>query len=366
MKKTEALSLPVVMYHYVNRLEGGITVSPERFDEHCRELAKQGLRGVGLAEAEAFLAHGEPLPLGSVLLTFDDGFLDNYVHALPALKRHGHKAVVFAVSSRLEAGTKPRFFLDDICGAKSACCLDIDVPVTTLGGINQRRDVFLNHAEARLIHQDGTLAVASHSRGHFGVFTGPHYTELFQPRPRFRTFYRTEMEPVFGLPDFPVKSGLAHRAFVPEPDMVDAIKRMVPQDFEEALNFFKNKNAVAGLEKLIKGYAGRMGRYESAEERTARMEREIAGGKQELEALLNAPVKSLCWPWGQCCDEARDIALQAGFTVLFTTKEGVNPPGRPLAVHRFKGKDQSGEWLASRVKLYARPLLGALYARMRI
>ncbi|MDL2207110.1 polysaccharide deacetylase family protein [Desulfovibrio sp. OttesenSCG-928-M16] len=366
MKKTGTQSLPVVMYHYVNRLAGSITISPERFDEHCRVLAQQGLRGVGLEEAEAFLIHGEPLPEGSVLLSFDDGFLDNYVHALPALKRHGHKAVIFAVSSRLEKGDTPRLPLEQVLEGRAACRLEVDVPVATLAGINQRRDVFLNHAEARLIHEEGTLAVASHSRGHYGVFIGPDYKDVFRPRPCYRTFYRTEIEPVFGLPDFTVKAGLAHRAFVPNPDLVDAVKKLVPQDYEAAVNFFANQHSRAELDLLLHGFAGRMGDYETETERSERIHREIVGGKQELEAILGQKVKSLCWPWGRYDAAARDCALEAGFELLFTTKEGANPPGKPLAVHRFKGKNQAGAWLANRVRLYSRPLLGTLYARIRL
>ena len=55
MKSNAAKSLPVVMYHYVNDSPGSITVSPACFQEHCRAMAKAGWRGVGLAEAEAFL-----------------------------------------------------------------------------------------------------------------------------------------------------------------------------------------------------------------------------------------------------------------------------------------------------------------------
>lgn len=366
MRKSGAQSLPVVMYHYVNRLESSITISPERFDEHCRTLAEKGLRGVGLDEAEAFLIRGEALAPGSVLLTFDDGFLDNYLHALPALARYGHKAAIFAVSNRLEKADAPRVPMSQVLAGQAPSLLPVDVPVDSQAGISRRKDVFLNHAEARLAHQQGLLALASHSRGHYGVFAGPQYEGLFRPCTRFRTFYRTEMEPVYGLPDFKVKAGLANRAFVPDPEMVEAVKKLVPQDFAAAADFFKDAVALKGLSALLESWQGRMGRMESDEERTQRMRREIAGGKEELERILGAEVKSLCWPWGDYCEEARQLALEAGFEVLFTTREGVNPPASPLAVRRFKGKDESGAWLASRVKLYARPLLGALYARIRI
>ena len=86
-------SLPVLMYHYISRYRGSIAVSPETFEAHCRGMAEAGWRGVGLDEAEAFFLEGAPLPARSALITFDDGFLDNYVYAWPILKKIGRAHV---------------------------------------------------------------------------------------------------------------------------------------------------------------------------------------------------------------------------------------------------------------------------------
>lgn len=360
-------SLPVAMYHYVNDLEGGITLSPSRFEEHCRSLAEKGWRGVGLAEAESFLINGEALPPKSLLLTFDDGYLDNYLCALPVLHKYGHKAVVFAVSNRLGEGESPRAGLEETLEGRAKVPPHVRMPVQeTAQGFTVRRDVFLNRAEARLMDGQGSLAVASHGRGHFGVCLGPEFSGFHQPRTRYRTFYRTEEDPVWGMPEFKVKAGLLHRAFLPNPDMVEAVKKLVPQDFDGAADFFARPVSVKELEALIASFAANMGRYENDDERRERMWREIHGGKAELEAVLGHPVRSLCWPWGQYCEEAFQLARDAGFELFFTTKEGTNRPGRPEAVRRFKAKDKSGAWMLWRARLYSRPLLGNVYAKLRM
>ena len=355
------------MYHYVNDLEGGITVSPVCFEEQCRVLADHGWRGVGLDEAEEFLIRGKALPERSLLLTFDDGYLDNYLNALPILHRYGHRGVTFAVADRLEPGETPRASLDAILAGEAAVPDAVAVPVEkTAEGFIVRKDVFLNRAEARSMDAHGTLAVASHCLGHYGVCTGPEYKGFFRPRTRYRTFYRTEEEPVWGMPEFPVKAGLSHRAFLPEPALTEAIQRLVPQDFSGAVAFFAGEENVRELESLVAGFAGKLGRYESDEERTRRMQREIAEGKEALEAVLGHAVRTLCWPWGEYNEEALSLAREAGFELFFTTREGVNPPGQPLAVRRFKGKPKSGAWLLSRARIYASPLIGRIYTRMRI
>lgn len=45
------------------------------------------------------LAHGKPLPPNPVAITFDDGYLDGYVRALPILLRHRCKAIFFIPTS---------------------------------------------------------------------------------------------------------------------------------------------------------------------------------------------------------------------------------------------------------------------------
>lgn len=366
MKNPTARSLPVIMYHYINNSAGSITLSPARFEEHCRAMAEEGWRGVSLAEAEGFLIYGEALPEKSVLISFDDGFLDNYLYALPVLHAYGHKAVMFAVSGRLERGQSPRVPLDDVLAGKASVPPQVTHPVRENAyGHTVRTDVFCNHAEIRAMDEQGVISVASHSHGHLGVFAGPEFSSFAMPGNQGRTFFQTEAGFFWGLPCFKVRPGLKFRAFLPNPDLLEAIRRFVPQADEEAVEFFANERNVGALKALTAKFSNSMGRFESREEARERMWREIAGGKQELEAILGHNLKSFCWPWGAYSQEAQLIAAEAGFSLLFTTREGVNAPAQPLAVHRFKGKDNAGSWLLSRLRVYSRPLMGAAYARLR-
>ena len=92
-----ARALPILMYHHVCPHPGLVTVSPENFAAHMAWLADQGYHSASCADLEAFLS-GHALPDKSVMITFDDGYLDNYVHAYPVLRQHGLHAVVFVVT----------------------------------------------------------------------------------------------------------------------------------------------------------------------------------------------------------------------------------------------------------------------------
>jgi peptidoglycan/xylan/chitin deacetylase (PgdA/CDA1 family) len=94
--------IPVLMYHRVgiahNAWEGRYCVSPNRFAEHMHRLAAQGRQACSLGDFFAWLEGNKELPEGSFLLTFDDGFLGVYEHAVPVLQDLGWPATVFLVS----------------------------------------------------------------------------------------------------------------------------------------------------------------------------------------------------------------------------------------------------------------------------
>lgn len=98
-----AQALPVLMYHHVSPNPGLVTVSPETFRAQMSWLAHHGYRSVGGDDLAAFLG-GDALPPKSVMITFDDGYLDNYVYGHPVLREFGLHAVIFLVTGWIGEG----------------------------------------------------------------------------------------------------------------------------------------------------------------------------------------------------------------------------------------------------------------------
>lgn len=95
--------VPVLMYHHISPSPGLVTVSPDHFAAQMHWLKRHGYTALTLDALAGFLA-GEPVPDKSVVITFDDGYVDNWVHAHPVLQATGLHAVLFVITRWLTDG----------------------------------------------------------------------------------------------------------------------------------------------------------------------------------------------------------------------------------------------------------------------
>ncbi|HET8608400.1 MAG TPA: polysaccharide deacetylase family protein [Burkholderiales bacterium] len=155
-----ARAVPVLMYHHVSPTPGLVTITPQHFDEQMRWLAEAGYRTLGGDEFAGFLA-GEPVADKSVLLTFDDGYLDNWVHAHPLLEQYGLRALLFVVSNWIHDGP-PRPHAGNgtapATPAHNACKAAI--------ADGRADEVILRWSEVAAMREAGTFEFHSHTHTH--------------------------------------------------------------------------------------------------------------------------------------------------------------------------------------------------------
>lgn len=366
-------SLPALMYHYISRFRAKLVFSPDELENLCRSASELGWFGVGLSEAEAFLLHGEPLPKRSFLITFDDGYLDNYVYAWPILQKYGHKGVIFAVADKVSEASGPgtqlvRPTLRDVWEQRIPleALPVVDDPIDQNGPFPVRKDRFFTWAEARVMEASGVISVAAHSLRHEAVFTGHEYTGFIQPCPSTAGFPRSVAGMLWGLPAFHKEAELSSRAFVPSASLVERLKALVPQEEGEAAVFFRDEGHVAELKKLVDSFGPNgLGALESPEEQACRFKRVMRENQDVLTKELGHSVRSFCWPWGLSCPQSLRAAQEAGFEVFYNVEPGPNPARRHIGVRRFNPKRDVRKTL-SRLSIYSRPWLGELYRRIRL
>lgn len=93
----EKIDLPIIMYHGLlkeEKRQGAYVISPSQFEQDLRYLQENGYTTVVVADLIAYVQDGKPLPVKPVMLTFDDGFYNNYVYAFPLLKQYNCKMVL--------------------------------------------------------------------------------------------------------------------------------------------------------------------------------------------------------------------------------------------------------------------------------
>ncbi len=97
------LSIPILLYHHIapTPTPSRYTVSPEAFEQQLSYLQAAGYHTITMAQFTRAMQVGAWLPDRPIVLTFDDGNLDNYQYALPRLQAHGMVGVLYMVANRI-------------------------------------------------------------------------------------------------------------------------------------------------------------------------------------------------------------------------------------------------------------------------
>ncbi|HEY3314861.1 MAG TPA: polysaccharide deacetylase family protein [Bacillota bacterium] len=103
--------IPVLTYHSVvprvlMERTNPVFISTERFTEQIRFLKSHGYQTITPRQLEAFLAGDRTgLPRRPVMITFDDGYEDNYSEARPVLRSVGFSGLVSVIGRCIDEAT---------------------------------------------------------------------------------------------------------------------------------------------------------------------------------------------------------------------------------------------------------------------
>lgn len=91
--------IPVLNYHKVDDTGIPLSLAISEFEEQIRYLAENGYHTITPDQLMGYLKYGRGLPDKPILITFDDGYRDNYTNAYFVLKKYGFTATVFLVTN---------------------------------------------------------------------------------------------------------------------------------------------------------------------------------------------------------------------------------------------------------------------------
>lgn len=92
----------ILEYHKINDWsQDAYTVPPAEFAAQMDELIAQGYTTISLLDFLRAKKGKQALPEKPLILTFDDGYIDNYTDMLPILEERGMKGTVFMVTNNI-------------------------------------------------------------------------------------------------------------------------------------------------------------------------------------------------------------------------------------------------------------------------
>ena len=95
--------VPIMMYHQVEPIDHHEAnwVQPVHFEQHMEHLAKHKYNVISLSDLIEAIEQNKALPKNTVVITFDDGYKNNYTNAFPVLKKYQFPATIFMPADKV-------------------------------------------------------------------------------------------------------------------------------------------------------------------------------------------------------------------------------------------------------------------------
>ncbi len=314
--------VPALMFHSVGLQDHSwawsqISESLQTFEAKIADLSEAGFTSIFWSDLYQYMSGRKSLPRDSILLTFDDGYLDNWVYVFPILKKYGMKATIFMTTDFVDPGESLRPNLDSVAAGE---CSDSELSVPG----------FLSWPEMREMEASGFVDIQSHAMTHTWYFSGPRVVDIHRPEevPRYPWLYwnaRTDRKPCYlgedqqhflpwGYPVLEHEKSLAARRFLPDDTAVNELVQHVAENGGDRFC-----DSPAWEKELQDWMTHRFGEpqlpgvYESDEERRLRVLHELSGSKKVIEENLGKKVDFICWPGGANSEFVKELARESGY-----------------------------------------------------
>ncbi len=304
--------MPVLMFHSIgceneNWYRNWLSVSLNHFETFCKYLVKNNYETIFLEEWYNGDINPKSKSSKQVVITFDDGYLDNWVYAFPILQKYNLKGTIFVNPEFIDGSNKIRNNLNDVWDKKIKTN-----QLTPLG--------FVNWAELKKMDVSGVMDIQSHSMSHNFYFQSNLIKDIYEGQPHYdwmawikkpsrKPYYTTENQEQYvpkGSPIFDFGRALGLRRYFPDEKLIKYATEMYSSNEDK-------KNNSQLIEKLNKKLNSYPGTYESDEDMEKRYRYDIFESKRILEEKLSKKINYFCWPGGGYNELSVDLCIEAGY-----------------------------------------------------
>ena len=107
--KKDKVEVPILMYHSILRstnTHGNYIITEAAFEADLKFLKDNGYTTVVMQDLIDYVYDGKELPKKPIVLTFDDGYSNNFIYAFPLLEKYNSKAVLSIIGYYTDLYTK--------------------------------------------------------------------------------------------------------------------------------------------------------------------------------------------------------------------------------------------------------------------
>lgn len=108
-ESNDEVYLPIIMYHSLlkdKNLQNDYTISPDLFEADLKYITENGYTTITVSDLIAYVYEDKDLPDNCIMITFDDGYYNNYYYAYPLLEKYKCRAVISPIVSMTEKFTE--------------------------------------------------------------------------------------------------------------------------------------------------------------------------------------------------------------------------------------------------------------------
>lgn len=316
MKKKYSKPVPVLMYHSIGipnkKWQWSYLTCPwQLFEDQLKSLYNHGYKSINLSQLYDYIFNSIQIPKKSIVFTFDDGYLDNWVFAYPLMKKYGFHGTIFINPEFIdERGGKRKFFIENTDNS------DLE----TVG--------FLTWDEIKEMENEGVMSIESHALTHTWYPKSDKIIDFRHPNDKYiwmtwnnnfdvkyKLQYDNESLVHFGEPVYEFEKSLSGKRFFPDENLNAHISEFVINNGGKS--FFSNemqwKNKLFEEVKKYKLNHVLVERYETDVEYRNRITHELKSTKSIIESKLGKEVKFHCWPGGSATKTGMNILNDLGF-----------------------------------------------------
>ncbi|HEX3025951.1 MAG TPA: polysaccharide deacetylase family protein [Clostridia bacterium] len=97
------IRIPIILYHEIRPSHlNNMSITPWEFESDLKFLKKSGYTAINMSDLIGYVNGKGSLPDHPVMITFDDGYLNDYVYAYPLIKKYGVKIVLSVIGKNTE------------------------------------------------------------------------------------------------------------------------------------------------------------------------------------------------------------------------------------------------------------------------